>query len=113
MKNNGEELSGLGDPAEDGPRAEAFHPCLKKFIRKVFQHMIADRFDSWRELAVHEQDGLAYPIYNYIIDASDAACARFLPGTVWRSKTAAFSWPICPCPPCWRKKGPSGLSSIL
>lgn len=72
-KNNGEELSGLGDPAEDRAKElRLFTMCLKKFIRKVFQHMIADRFDSWRELAVHEQDGLAYPIYNYIIDASDA-----------------------------------------
>lgn len=48
-----------------------FTMCLKKFIKKVFQHMVATRFGSWKELAIHEQDGLAYPIYNYIIESSN------------------------------------------
>lgn len=49
-----------------------FTMCLKKFIKKVFQHMVATRFSSWKDMAIHEQDGLAYPIYNYVIDAADA-----------------------------------------
>lgn len=68
-----EELPGLCDDA--GGRAKElklFTMCLKKFIRKVFQHMVTTRFASWKELAVHEQDGLAYPIYNYVIDSADA-----------------------------------------
>jgi hypothetical protein len=48
-----------------------FTMCLKKFIKKVFQHMVATRFTSWKDMAIHEQDGLAYPIYNYVIDAAD------------------------------------------
>jgi hypothetical protein len=44
---------------------------MKKFIKKIFQHMVATRFASWKELAIHDQDGLAYPIYNYVIEASD------------------------------------------
>ena len=48
-----------------------FTMCLKKFIKKIFQHMVATRFSTWAELAIHEQDGLVYPIYNYIIDSSD------------------------------------------
>lgn len=48
-----------------------FTMCLKKFIKKIFQHMVSTRFSSWKEMAIHEQDGLAYPIYNYVIDTSD------------------------------------------
>lgn len=68
-----ERLPGLCDDA--GGRAKElklFTMCLKKFIRKVFQHMVATRFASWKELAIHDQDGLAYPIYNYVIEAADA-----------------------------------------
>lgn len=75
MKKNNEELeelSELGDVTENRAKElKLFTMCLKKFIKKVFQHMVASRFDSWRELAIHEQDGLAYPIYNYIVDAAD------------------------------------------
>jgi len=45
-----------------------FTMCLKKFIKKVFQHMVATRFPTWKDMAIHDQDGLAYPIYNYVID---------------------------------------------
>lgn len=48
-----------------------FTMCLKKFIKKVFHHMVATRFSSWKELAIFDQDGLAYPIYNYVIDSSN------------------------------------------
>lgn len=57
-----------------------FTMCLKKFIKKIFQHMIATRFDTWKELDIHEQDGLAYPIYNYIIDATDEKLRQIYAG---------------------------------
>lgn len=57
-----------------------FTMCLKKFIKKVFHHMVATRFRTWRELAVFEQDGLAYPIYNYVIDAGNTAVRRIYEG---------------------------------
>ncbi len=57
-----------------------FTACLKKFIRKVFDHMVASRFTSWQELAIHEQDGMVYPIYNYVLDRDDPRCERFYPG---------------------------------
>ena len=70
-----EELNEKKEPNEPHSRAKElklFTMCLKKFIKKVFHHMVATRFTTWKELAIHDQDGLAYPIYNYIIDASDA-----------------------------------------
>lgn len=54
-----------------GKESKLFTMCLKKFIKKIFHHMIATRFSTWDALAIHEQDGLAYPIYNYIIDPAD------------------------------------------
>lgn len=48
-----------------------FTMCLKKFIKKIFQHMVSTRFATWKDMAIHDQDGLAYPIYNYVIDAAD------------------------------------------
>lgn len=54
-----------------GKELKLFTMCLKKFIKKIFQHMIATRFASWKELAIHDQDGLAYPIYNYVLDPTD------------------------------------------
>ena len=57
-----------------------FTMCLKKFIKKIFQHMVATRFSSWKEMAIQEQDGLAYPIYNYIIDASDTRLREIYAG---------------------------------
>lgn len=57
-----------------------FTMCLKKFIKKVFQHMVSTRFSSWKELGIHEQDGLAYPIYNYIIDATDTPLRQVFAG---------------------------------
>ena len=74
-------LPGLCDDA--GGRAKElklFTMCLKKFIRKVFQHMVATRFASWKELAIHDQDGLAYPIYNYVIEAADARLREVFAG---------------------------------
>lgn len=68
------DVEALPDVDEKSARAKElklFTMCLKKFIKKVFQHMVATRFDTWKELAIHDQDGLAYPIYNYVIDASD------------------------------------------
>ena len=56
-----------------------FTVCLKKFIRKVFEHMVATRFASWQELAIHEQDGMVYPIYNYVLDRDDPRCESFYP----------------------------------
>lgn len=53
---------------------------FEKFIKKVFQHMVATRFRSWRELAIHDQDGLAYPIYNYVIDADNEVARRVYAG---------------------------------
>ena len=63
-----------------GAKAKLFTMCLKKFIRKVFQHMVATRFASWKELAIHDQDGLAYPIYNYVIEAADARLREVFAG---------------------------------
>lgn len=57
-----------------------FTMCLKKFIKKIFQHMVACRFSSWQELAIHDQDGLAYPIYNYIIEPSDTRLRQVYTG---------------------------------
>ena len=48
-----------------------FTMCMKKFIRKIFQHMVASQFETWREMAIHDQDGMVYPLYNYSIPASD------------------------------------------
>lgn len=59
------------EPSTTGKELKLFTMCLKKFIKKIFQHMVATRFASWKELAIHEQDGLAYPIYNYVLDAAD------------------------------------------
>jgi hypothetical protein len=59
------------EPTIRGKELKLFTMCLKKFIKKIFQHMVATRFASWKELAIHDQDGLAYPIYNYVIDAAD------------------------------------------
>lgn len=70
-----EELSDKKEPNEPhsrGKELKLFTMCLKKFIKKVFHHMIATRFATWKELGIHDQDGLAYPIYNYVIDATDA-----------------------------------------
>lgn len=60
------------EPYNRGKELKLFTMCLKKFVKKVFHHMVATKFPTWADLAIHEQDGLAYPIYNYIIDASDA-----------------------------------------
>ncbi len=59
------------EPTSRGKELKLFTMCMKKFIKKIFQHMVATRFASWKELAIHDQDGLAYPIYNYVVDASD------------------------------------------
>jgi len=59
------------EPTTKGKELKLFTMCLKKFIKKIFQHMVATRFATWKDLAIHDQDGLAYPIYNYVIDASD------------------------------------------
>ncbi|MBU4524868.1 MAG: hypothetical protein KUA37_17390 [Desulfomicrobium sp.] len=59
------------EPTTRGKELKLFTMCLKKFIKKIFQHMVATRFASWKELAIHDQDGLAYPIYNYVLDAAD------------------------------------------
>lgn len=59
------------EPTVRGKELKLFTMCMKKFIKKIFQHMVATRFASWKELAIHDQDGLAYPIYNYVIEASD------------------------------------------
>ncbi len=78
-----EDLPSSREPAEPHSRAKElklFTMCLKKFIKKVFQHMVATRFSSWKELAIHEQDGLAYPIYNYIIDATDTRLRQIYAG---------------------------------
>jgi len=69
-----EEQSAGKESCEPNSRAKElklFTMCLKKFIKKVFHHMVSTRFATWKELAIHEQDGLAYPIYNYVLDASD------------------------------------------
>lgn len=69
-----EDVTEKKEPIEPHSRAKElklFTMCLKKFIKKVFHHMVATRFATWKDLAIHEQDGLAYPIYNYVIDASD------------------------------------------
>lgn len=69
-----EELSFPQEPDEPNSRAKElklFTMCLKKFIKKIFHHMVATRFSSWKELAIHDQDGLVYPIYNYVIEATD------------------------------------------
>jgi hypothetical protein len=50
-----------------------FTMCMKKFIRKIFQHMVASQFETWRDVAIHDQDGMVYPLYNYSIPASDTA----------------------------------------
>jgi hypothetical protein len=63
-----------------GKELKLFTMCLKKFIKKIFQHMVATRFATWKELAIHEQDGLAYPIYNYVIDSSDARLRKAYEG---------------------------------
>ncbi len=70
-----EEQNDIKEQVEPHSRAKElklFTMCLKKFIKKVFHHMVATRFATWKEMGIHDQDGLAYPIYNYIIDASDA-----------------------------------------
>ncbi len=59
------------EPTTKGKELKLFTMCLKKFIKKIFQHMVATRFATWKDLAIHDQDGLAYPIYNYVIDATD------------------------------------------
>jgi hypothetical protein len=59
------------EPTGTGKELKLFTMCLKKFIKKIFQHMVASRYASWKDLAIHDQDGMAYPIYNYVIDASD------------------------------------------
>jgi len=59
------------EPTTKGKELKLFTMCLKKVIKKIFQHMVATRFATWKDLAIHDQDGLAYPIYNYVIDASD------------------------------------------
>jgi hypothetical protein len=69
-----EELTAVKDadePTGTGKELKLFTMCLKKFIKKIFQHMVASRYASWKDLAIHEQDGMAYPIYNYIVDAAD------------------------------------------
>jgi len=50
-----------------------FTMCMKKFIRKIFQHMVASQFETWRDVAIHDQDGMVYPLYNYSIPTSDTA----------------------------------------
>lgn len=78
MKRDEEDFEDLPSGKEsDEPNSRTkelklFTMCLKKFIKKVFQHMVSTRFATWREMAIHDQDGLAYPIYNYVIDATDA-----------------------------------------
>lgn len=78
MKRDEEDFDELPSPREaDEPNSRAkelklFTMCLKKFIKKIFHHMVATRFSSWKELAIHDQDGMVYPIYNYVIDASDS-----------------------------------------
>jgi hypothetical protein len=68
------------EPNTRGKELKLFTMCLKKFIKKIFQHMVATRFATWKELAIHEQDGLAYPIYNYVIDSSDARLRKAYDG---------------------------------
>ena len=68
------------EPNNRGKELKLFTMCLKKFIKKIFQHMVATRFATWKELAIHEQDGLAYPIYNYVIDSSDARLRKAYEG---------------------------------
>ena len=68
------------EPNSRGKELKLFTMCLKKFIKKVFQHMVSTRFSTWKELAIHDQDGLAYPIYNYVIDASDARLRKAFEG---------------------------------
>jgi len=68
------------EPNSRAKELKLFTMCLKKFIKKVFQHMVATRFSTWKELAIHDQDGLAYPIYNYVIDASDARLRKAYEG---------------------------------
>jgi hypothetical protein len=70
----------LSLPEGRAKELKLFTACLKKFIRKVFDHMVATRFASWRELAIQEQDGMVYPIYNYILDHDDPRCVTFYPG---------------------------------
>lgn len=67
-------------PEGQAKELKLFTVCLKKFIRKVFEHMVATRFASWQELAIHEQDGMVYPIYNYVLDRDDPRCEAFYPG---------------------------------
>jgi hypothetical protein len=70
-----EELTPVKDadePSGTGKELKLFTMCLKKFIKKIFQHMVASRYASWKDLAIHDQDGMAYPIYNYVIDAADS-----------------------------------------
>ncbi len=68
------------EPNSRSKELKLFTMCLKKFIKKIFQHMVATRFASWKELAIHDQDGLAYPIYNYVIDAADARLRKAYEG---------------------------------
>lgn len=78
MTTNDNEFDDLSNPEtswdtqDRAKELKLFTMCLKKFIKKIFQHMVASQFSTWAEMAIHEQDGLAYPIYNYIIDATDA-----------------------------------------
>ena len=71
------------EPNIRGKELKLFTMCLKKFIKKIFQHMVATRFTTWKEMAIHEQDGLAYPIYNYVIDSSDARLRKAVEATAW------------------------------
>jgi hypothetical protein len=68
------------EPNSRSKELKLFTMCLKKFIKKVFQHMVSTRFATWREMAIHDQDGLAYPIYNYVIDATDARLRKAFEG---------------------------------
>ncbi|GAB1409459.1 hypothetical protein MASR1M90_06130 [Desulfovibrionales bacterium] len=68
------------ETATSAKELKLFTMCLKKFIKKVFHHMVASKFRTWRELAISEQDGLAYPIYNYVIDADDTDARRMYEG---------------------------------
>lgn len=59
------------EPGGRPKELKLFTMCLKKFIKKVFQHMVATRYATWADLAIHDQDGMAHPIYNYVLEAGD------------------------------------------
>lgn len=63
---------GNDEPQSRAKELKLFTMCLKKFIKKIFHHMVTTRYASWKELGIHDQDGLAYPIYNYVLEPSDS-----------------------------------------